>query len=181
MKSTTNQGLTVKDVLQSKHPAATTPQLSTLHPYDVTLEFSSVDITHDTIEQVARNLSGSSGLGGVDSQAVAHWLLAYGNASATLRHALAYFTNWLVNTLPPWAAYRALWAGRLLALDKMPGIRPIEIGETWRRAIAKAVLLVTAEEVTMSCKTDNLCGGLSGGIDGAIRATQSMWDQHHME
>jgi hypothetical protein len=174
-------GLTVKDVLESKHPAATTPQPSTLHPYDVTPEFSSVDITHDTIEQVARNLSGSSGLGGVDSQAVAHWLLAYGNASATLRHALASFTNWLANTLPPWAAYRALWAGRLLALDKMPGIRPIGIGETWRRAIAKAVLLVTAEEVTMSCKTDNLCGGLSGGIDGAIHAAQSMWDQHHME
>jgi hypothetical protein len=103
-------GLTVKDVLQSKHPAATTPQPSTLHPYDVTPEFSSVDITHDKIEQVARNLSGSSGLGGVDSQAVAHWLLAYDNASATLRHALASFTNWLANTLPPWAAYRALWA-----------------------------------------------------------------------
>jgi hypothetical protein len=174
-------GLTVKEVLQSKHPAATTPQPSTLHPYDITLEFSSVDIPHDTIKQVARNLSGSSGLGGVDSQAVAHWLLAYGNASATLRHALESFTNWMANTLPPWAAYISLRAGRLLALDKMQGKRPIGIGETWRLAIAKAVLLVTAEEVTMCCKPYNLCGGLSGGIDGAIHASQSMWDQHHME
>jgi hypothetical protein len=51
-------GLTVKEVLQSNHPAATTPQSSTLHPYDVTPEFSSVDVTHDTIEQVAQNLPG---------------------------------------------------------------------------------------------------------------------------
>jgi hypothetical protein len=63
----------------------------------------------------------------------------------------------------------------------MPGIQLIGIGETLIRAIAKAVLLVTAEEFTMCCKTDNLCGGLSGRINGAIHASQSMWDQHHME
>jgi hypothetical protein len=74
-----------------------------------------------------------------------------------------------------------MWLGRLLALDKMPGVRPIGIGETWRRAIAKAVLLIAGREVTMACKTDNLCGGLHGRIDGVIHAVQSMWDTHRME
>jgi hypothetical protein len=31
------------------------------------------------------------------------------------------------------------------------------------------------------CKTDNPCGGLQGGIDGAIHTAQAMWDSHHME
>jgi hypothetical protein len=31
------------------------------------------------------------------------------------------------------------------------------------------------------CKTGNLSGGLHGGIDGAIHASQAMWDSHHME
>jgi hypothetical protein len=65
-------GLTFKQVLQSNHPYETTPQLSTLHPYNVTPEFSCLDVIHDTIEQLARNVSGSSGLGGVGSQDVSH-------------------------------------------------------------------------------------------------------------
>jgi hypothetical protein len=111
---------------------------------------------------------------------VSHWLLAFGNASETLRHSLANIANWLANNLPPWATYRAMWSGRLLALDKMPGVIPIGIGETWRRAIAKAVLLIAGREVAILCKTDNLCGGLQGGIDGMIHAAQPMWDTHRM-
>jgi hypothetical protein len=130
---------------------------------------------------VVLNLSGSAGLGGVDSQTVSHWLMAFGNAIETLRHSLANFANWLANNLPPWAAYRAMWSGRLLALDKMPGVRPLGIGETWRRDISKAVLLIAGREVAMVCKTDSLCGGLQGGIDGVIHATPSMWDTHPME
>jgi hypothetical protein len=67
----------------------------------------------------------------VDSQAVSHWGLAFGMMSDSLIHSLANFTNWLANNIPPWAAYRAMWVGRLVTLDNMPGVRPIGIGETW--------------------------------------------------
>jgi hypothetical protein len=30
-------------------------------------------------------------------------------------------------------------------------------------------------------KTDNLCRGLQCGIDGALHASQAIWDLHHME
>jgi hypothetical protein len=141
--------LTINAVLQSKHPETTTPHKFTIHQYESTPDFVNVDITQDTVDQVAHNLSGSAGLEGVDSHAVSHWLLAFGKTRETLRHSLANFANWLANNLPPWAAYRAMWSGRLLALDKMPGVRPICIGETWRRAIAKAVLLVAGRELAM--------------------------------
>jgi hypothetical protein len=42
-------GLTIKEVLQSKHPSATTPHHSTLHPYDEVPAFADLDISHDTI------------------------------------------------------------------------------------------------------------------------------------
>jgi hypothetical protein len=85
-------GLDIKEVLQSKNPSVTTPHPSTLHPYDEVPACADLNISHDTIEQVDRRLPGSAGLGGVDSQAVSHWILAYGNASEKLRHALASFS-----------------------------------------------------------------------------------------
>jgi hypothetical protein len=169
-------GLTIKAILKSKHPKTTTAHKSTIHQYESTPDFVNVDITQENVEQVAHNMSGS-----VDSQAVSHWLLAFGNTSKTLRHSLANFDNWLANKLPQWAIYRAMRSGRLLALDNIPGVRPIGIGETWRRAISKALLLILDSKVAMVCKTGNLCGGLQGGINGAIHAAQSMWDTHHME
>ena len=47
---------------------------------------------------------------------------------------------------PPSAAYRALMAGRLIAHEKNPGVRPIAIGEVLRRLIAKCVLSVAKGE-----------------------------------
>jgi hypothetical protein len=80
---------------------------------------------------VAHIFLGSSGLEGMDSQYGVHLSLAFGTAIESLIHSLPNFTNWLANNLPPWAAYREIWARRLLLLDNMPGVRPIGIGETW--------------------------------------------------
>jgi hypothetical protein len=122
-------GLSVKQVLLPKYPDTTASPLYSLHPYDGMPGFSSVDVTHETIEQVARNLSGSSSLGGVHSHALSHWLLEFDNASETICHALANFINWMDKSLPPWTVYRVMWTGRLLALDKMSGVRTIYIGD----------------------------------------------------
>ena len=51
----------------------------------------------------------------------------------------------------PWAAYCAMISGRLIALDKSPGIRPFGIGETWRRLLAKCLLWVTGQEAKAAC------------------------------
>ena len=77
---------------------------------------------------------------------------------------------------PPWAAYRSLQTGRLIALDKSPGIRPIAIADVFYRLIAKVILHICGDEAKEACGTDQLCGGLEAGIEGCIHAMRTIWD-----
>ena len=90
-------GDSVAQTLKSKHPDARTPETPSLFDYPTTPDFVDVDITTDTVEKVARRLSGSAGLGGVDSHTLRHWLLQFGSASRRLRTALADIASWMAN------------------------------------------------------------------------------------
>jgi hypothetical protein len=72
-------------------------------------------------------------------------------------------------------------AGRLVALDKCPGIRPIGVGKTWRRLAVKATLLASGSEAKELCGIDQLCAELEGGIEGGIHAIDELWKQLAME
>ena len=98
-------GNSVAQTLESKHPDARIPETSSLFDYPSTPDFVDLDITSDVVEKVARRLSGSAGLGGVDSHALQHLLLQFGAASRKLRTVLANFASWMANGLTPWAAY----------------------------------------------------------------------------
>eukprot|EP00804_Cyclotella_cryptica_P017895 CCRYP_001275-RA/>CCRYP_001275-RA protein AED:0.09 eAED:0.08 QI:0/-1/0/1/-1/1/1/0/754 len=80
------------------------------------------------------------------------------------------WTLWLGNTSPPWAAYRAMRQGRLVALDKQPGVRPVGIGECWIRAVSKCILKECGREGKAACGSTQLCAGLEAGIEGAIHS-----------
>ena len=110
-----------------------------------------------------------------------HWLLRFGAASAELRLIVGDFVEWLGNGRPPWAAYRVIMAGRLIALDKQPGIRPVGVGETWRRLMAKCLLKVAGPEAKTACGTTQLAGGLEEGIEGDIHAMCVLWEEHKKE
>ena len=77
--------------------------------------------------------------------------------------------------MPTWAAYRALKANRLVALDKCPGVRPVGIGESWSRLFAKCVLKVSVGEAKEACGVKQLCAGLEAGIEGGIHAMKLLW------
>jgi hypothetical protein len=129
--------------------------------------FIDLDVTEDYVEKVARRLSGAAGLGGTDACCVLkQWLLRFSPASRELRQAVADFMDWLSNASPLWAAYRAIMDGRLLALNKSPGIRPVGIGETWRQLFAKILLLIMGDKAQEVCGIDQLCAGLQAGIKG---------------
>ena len=140
-----------------------------------------MDITDDTVTAVAGTLWGSVGPGGMDSVLLQHWLLRFGAAIAELRMIVGDFVEWLGNGRPPWAAYRVLMSGRLIALDKQPGIRPVGVGETWRRMMAKCLLKVAGPEAKAACGMTKLAGGLEAGIEGAIHAMRVLWEEHKKE
>ena len=60
--------------------------------------------------------------GGADAGSLQHWLLQIGEVSAYLWMIVASFAEWAENHRLPWAAYRALIAGRIIFPDRNPGV-----------------------------------------------------------
>ena len=178
----TKTGDRVLEVLRAKHPEAQTPTAACLESYTGRPpELTLADITDDPVTVVAGRLSGGTGPGGTDSVSLQHWLLRFGVVSAELRLIVGDFVEWLGNGRPPWAVYQALMSGRLIALNKQPGIRPVGVGETWRRMMAKCLLKVAGPEAKTACGTTQLAAGLEAGVEGAIHAMRVLWEDHKKE
>ena len=96
-----------------------------------------------------------------------NWLLRFGCASEELRVTVAILAEWMANFSPPWDVYRALMACCLMALDKRPRVRPVGIGETLRRALAKLVMRAAGDQAKTEFGNLQLCAGLEVGIEGA--------------
>ena len=65
---------------------------------------------------------------------------------------------------------KAFVSCRLVALDKLPDIRPIGIGETCHRIISKAILSVLRQDVIDTAGVYQLCIGQRGGCESSIQA-----------
>ena len=169
-------GLPVSKVLEEKHPANRDADPTALPKYDSTPNLVPCQITEDIVEEVASKLSGGAGLGGLDSIHLKHLLLRHGRASRKLRIAVGRFSDWLSNKMVPWAAIRALNAGRLIGIDKFPGVRPVSIGELWKRLITKCFLLVAGQTAKEVCGVDQLCAGLEAGVEGGVHSMVREWE-----
>eukprot|EP00957_Ditylum_brightwellii_P198419 15120624-Ditylum_brightwellii.AAC.1 len=73
-------GLPVEEVLLCKHPSPTQPSEEALCEYENILALVDIDVTKDTVENVAAKMQGTAGPGGVDSIAWRDWILQYGIA-----------------------------------------------------------------------------------------------------
>ena len=79
------------------------------------------------------------------------------------------FPDWLTGwptPPPPWTAYHTLMACSMVTLDKRPEVRPVGIGETLRRALAKLVMRVAGAQSKTSCGNLQLCADLEAVIEG---------------
>eukprot|EP00957_Ditylum_brightwellii_P100489 7660363-Ditylum_brightwellii.AAC.1 len=126
-------------------------------------------------------MQGAAGPGDVDLIAWQGWLLCFCAASCCLHKSVAAVACWLANTLPAWAAYRAIVTGRLIALDKCPGVCPVGVGEILLCMLSKCIIPVCGEEATTVCSTHQLCLGLKASIKGAIHAMKQLWDNNSEE
>ncbi len=173
-------GRPVWQVLQAKHPALRDPSSvgdadGAFEPYPDLPAPVPVCVTQDDVEAVSSRLSGAAGPGGTDAVDLANWLLRFGRESEALREEMAAWATCLASTSPPWAAYRAVMANRLVALDKQPGTRPVGIGKVYRRLWAKSLLKAIGSQATASCGNFNLCVGLQAGIEGAVHAVRGVF------
>ena len=161
----TKTGDRVMEVLRSKQPEARTPTAASLDSYpNRPLELIPGDIIDNTVTAVMGRLFGGAGPGGTDLLSLQHWFLKFGAASGELRLIVGDCTKWMGNGLPPWSAYKALMSGRLIALDKQPGIKLVLVGETWQILKAKCLLRVTGLKAKSAYGTTNLAGGVEAGI-----------------
>ena len=67
----------------------------------------------------------------------------------------------------------------LVALDKRPGVRPVEIGETLRRAIANIIIRAERDQSNTACGSLQLCTGLEAGIEGATHSVAQRRCKRH--
>ena len=85
-------------------------------------EFIEVEVIDENLEQVAKKLSGSVDLSGINLISMSYWLLQFGGVSARLRKSIASMIKGLANGHLHWAAYRAMTWGRLVGLVECPGV-----------------------------------------------------------
>ena len=69
----------------------------------------------------------------------------------------------------------------LIALNKNLGARPIGIGDTACRIIAKSVLFIAASDIQNAAGCLQLCCGQMSGIEAAVRATRSAFESDDVE
>lgn len=70
---------------------------------------------------------------------------------------------------------------RLVALDKCPVVRPIQIGETVRRVIGKAAATVLRNDIQEAAGPLQVCAGHISGCEAAVHAMSQIYKSPNAE
>ena len=130
------------------------------------------NLTHELIQKAALRTQDAAGLSGLDAAAWRRLCSSF-NSSQSLCSALAAVGRHLCTASVHHIAVSAFVAGRLIPLDKCPGIRPIGVGELPRRIIAKAILNVVRSDITAATGPLQVCTGVNGGCEAAVHAMKN--------
>ena len=173
----TKIGRPIVEFLREEHPDMCVPPVenptgAAFEEYKEVLETVPIDFTEDDVTRVASKFSGTAGTMGAEAIELRNCLLRFGCASEELRVVVARLIDWMANSSPPWDAYRALMACRLVALDKWPGVRPVGIGDTLHQALAKLIMMAAGDQAKTACGNLQLCAGLKSGIEGATHTVR---------
>ena len=174
---------TVREILTSKHPPgqpadskciiSCEPQES--HP----VIFESLD--GNTIRSAALRVKGAAGPSGLDSHQWRRLCTSHKGASWDLCASLASVARRICSSYVHPTSIAPLLACRLIALDKHPGVRPIGIGDTARRIIAKAVLTIVGPDIQDASGCQQLCGRQISGIEAAVHAARSAFESEECQ
>ena len=173
----------VRDILRDKHPPAQPINHDALLKDDTPavhpVVFDSID--KGLVRSAALKTSGAAGPSGLDAYCWRHLCTCFGRASSDLCQALADVAKRLCTTFIDPEYIVPFTACRLIALNKNPGVRPIGIGDTARRIIAKSVLMVIRGDIQDAAGTLQLCAGQISGIEAAVHAVRSAFEDDNTE
>ena len=183
--SPTSNSQSVLDILRTKHPKGQPPSPEavirkneprpTVHP----IIFDRID--GNSIRAAALSTFGAGGPSKTDAHCWRRLCSSFKGASNDLCHSLALVARRLCTVHVNPEGLAAFTACRLIALDKNPGVRPIGICEVPRRIIAKAVLSLTRPDVLDAAGSLQLCAGQISGVEAAIHAVRSSFQQEQTE
>ena len=176
---------TVLDELKDKHPAPKEADYSGIikgekqRVEDIIFE----ELDSQAIHSAAKKTKGAAGPSGADADLWRRILCSrqFKKKPSDLCSALAALARKLntINVDPEYL--RAFVAGRLIPLDKKPGVRPIGIGEVIRRIVSSATVTLFKPEIVEATAPLQTCAGLPGGIEASIHAMRRMWEDPETE
>jgi len=170
----------VMDALLTKHPKKRAPVPCTLVgdpsisvPLPHPIIFDQLDAI--CIRRAVLRTNGAAGPSGLDAAAWRRICTSFQRASSDLCDALSAVARRLCTTFVDPAGLSAFVSCRLIALDKCPGVRPIGVGETVQRIIAKAVLSVLKEDIREAAGSLQLCAGQLSGCEAAVHSVRTFF------
>ena len=125
------------------------------------------NLNSELIRQTAIRTIGAAGPSGVDAMGWRRFCISF-KASRDLCHSLASTARRLCTSCVHPTGLSAFVAGRLIALDKSPGVRPIGVGEVARRIICKAILTILNADILDTVGPSQLCAGQDSGFEAAV-------------
>ena len=176
-------GKTVHDALLEKHPAPAPAQDEVLMPGEpaAVAPILYQRITPELIRNVSRRMNGSSGPSGLDAAAWCRMLTGYKEASNRLSLAMAAAARLLCTASISSEALYAFTCARLIPLDKRPGVRPIAVGEVYRRIICKAIMHVVESDVRRATAPLQICVGIPSACEAAVHTMDTLFSRPEVQ
>ena len=124
----------------------------------------------------------SAGPSGIDAHGWRRLCTSFKGGSNDLCHSLALVARRICTSyVDPKSISPLSLACRLIALDKNPGVRPIGIGDTAWRIIAKVVLSIVKPDIQEASGCLQMCGGQISGIEAAVHTMRTAFDSDENE
>ena len=135
------------------------------------------DITPELIRKLGREMHGSSGPSGMDSDSWCRMLICYKTASNRLCSVLAAAARSLsIESFGP-DSMVGFTSARLIPLNKRPGVRPIAVGEVPRRLIGRATAKVVELDVLRVTAPLQTCAGVPSACEAAVHSMPGLFEK----
>ena len=138
-------------------------------------------LTADRIKKVSRVVQGSSGPPGVDADWWRRMTTCFDAASDQLCSALAAAGRLICTERTADGEMEGFTAARLIILDKRPGVRPIAVGEVFRRIISRAIMQIVETDVVGITVPHQLCVGVPSACEIGVHHITSRFAQDDVE